>query len=195
MGFPSRPYYRDLARKAPWIERSADNPAGRAVAVLGGVALMSLLAFAAYRKSQPQPEASPPRDIGAVSFGDSGGDSGGNPGGNPGIGRAALTVRPRETGLPAGPADRPPLPASHGGEVFAALGDAVPTTPEEALSVLGMGVTSDASQAALKKIVDGLRMSWHPDLASHQAERQQRELRLKQINAAWDILAARRARV
>ena len=51
-----------------------------------------------------------------------------------------------------------------------------------------MGVTPDATQAAIKRIVDGLRLNWHPDYARDDADRQLRELRLKQINAAWEIL-------
>ena len=56
-----------------------------------------------------------------------------------------------------------------------------------------MGVTPDANIAAIKKIVDGLRASWHPDHASGQDDRQMRELRMKQINAAWEIIAGKRA--
>jgi DnaJ-class molecular chaperone len=73
------------------------------------------------------------------------------------------------------------------------FGDAIPRTRAEALEVLGMGVTPDAGEAALKKIVDGLRSSWHPDRASDESDRQLRELRMKQINAAWDILAGKRS--
>jgi DnaJ-class molecular chaperone len=51
-----------------------------------------------------------------------------------------------------------------------------------------MGIAADAGPAAIKKIVDGLRLSWHPDYAVDQADRDARELRLKQINAAWQIL-------
>ncbi|MBO0206257.1 hypothetical protein, partial [Vibrio alginolyticus] len=43
------------------------------------------------------------------------------------------------------------------------LGDAMPRTREEALQVLGMGVAPDFNEAAVKKIIDGLRLSWHPD--------------------------------
>ena len=68
--------------------------------------------------------------------------------------------------------------------VPSAWGDTIPGTRAEALQVLGMGVTQDASVAAIKKIIDGLRQSWHPDHASDEADRQTRELRLKQINAA-----------
>ena len=50
--------------------------------------------------------------------------------------------------------------------------------------MLGMGVSRDATETAMKKIVDGLRLSWHPDLAKDEADRQFREYRLKQINAA-----------
>ena len=54
---------------------------------------------------------------------------------------------------------------------------------------------SDRPAAALKKIVDGLRQSWHPDLARDDADRALRELRSKQINAAWDLLQSQRAEV
>jgi hypothetical protein len=72
-------------------------------------------------------------------------------------------------------------------------GDAIPRTREEALQVLGMGVTPDASETAIKKIVDGLRLSWHPDYANDPGDLQIRELRLKQINAAWEIVTGKRA--
>ncbi len=58
-----------------------------------------------------------------------------------------------------------------------------------------MGVTPDANEAAIKKIVDGLRQSWHPDRASDPSDRELRELRLKQINAAWDIIASKGTQV
>ena len=67
------------------------------------------------------------------------------------------------------PAEKPSVPSS--------FGDSIPRTRDEALLVLGMGVTPDANLAAIKKIVDGLRASWHPDHASGQGDRQTRELR------------------
>jgi hypothetical protein len=70
----------------------------------------------------------------------------------------------------------------------------VPRTRSDALRVLGMGVTADANLAAIKKIVDGLRQTWHPDLAHDDSDREVREKRMKQINVAWDILAAKPAR-
>jgi hypothetical protein len=69
-------------------------------------------------------------------------------------------------------------------------GDAMPRSREEALRVLG--VTADASETAIKKVVDGLRLSWHPDYAVDPDDLQIRELRTKQINAAWDILRGKR---
>ena len=69
----------------------------------------------------------------------------------------------------------------------------VPRTRLDALRVLGMGVTADVNLAAIKKIVDGLRQTWHPDLARDPSEREVREQRMKQINVAWDILAAKPA--
>jgi hypothetical protein len=64
----------------------------------------------------------------------------------------------------------------------------VPRNRTEAMGILGMGVSADATQAAIKRIVDGLRLSWHPDHAKDDGDRQLREHRLKQINAAWEIL-------
>jgi DnaJ-domain-containing protein 1 len=70
-------------------------------------------------------------------------------------------------------------------------GDAMPSTREEALRVLG--VTADASETAIKKVVDGLRLSWHPDYAIDADDLEVRELRTKQVNAAWDIIRGKRA--
>jgi DnaJ-class molecular chaperone len=71
----------------------------------------------------------------------------------------------------------------------------MPRTREEALEVLGIGIAPSATATAIKKIVDGLRMSWHPDLAQDETDRALREQRSKQINAAWDILQSQRAEV
>jgi hypothetical protein len=71
--------------------------------------------------------------------------------------------------------------------------DTIPRTRAEALQVLGMGISADGNVQAIKKIVDGLRLSWHPDRARDADDRQVRELRLKQINAAWEIIAGKRA--
>ena len=56
-----------------------------------------------------------------------------------------------------------------------------------------LGASPDAGEAAIKKIVEGLRQSWHPDLATSEADRQLREQRTTQINVAWDILSGKRA--
>src|SRR5262249_41224327 len=66
-----------------------------------------------------------------------------------------------------------------------------PTTYAEALEVLG--ANPDASLAAIKKIVDGLRQNWHPDRAKSDADRSYREARLQQINVAWDLVAQNRS--
>ncbi len=67
----------------------------------------------------------------------------------------------------------------------------IPATAFEAYRVLGLN--PNAPDAAVKKIVDALRMSWHPDHARDEADRRYREQRIKQINAAWDLLKARPA--
>jgi len=66
----------------------------------------------------------------------------------------------------------------------------VPSTYAEALETLG--VSADATTAGIKKIVDGLRQSWHPDLARSEADRLYRERRLRQVNVAWDLVSRRR---
>jgi hypothetical protein len=67
----------------------------------------------------------------------------------------------------------------------------MPATPQEALQVLG--ASPDAPIDVIKKIVDGLRQSWHPDLAKSEDDRLYREQRITQINVAWDILSGRRS--
>ncbi len=67
----------------------------------------------------------------------------------------------------------------------------LPQSKGEAYQVLG--VNADVSEATLKKIVDALRMSWHPDLAKDEADRVEREERIKQINIAWEIINDKRA--
>lgn len=96
-----------------------------------------------------------------------------------------ISSRRRTPALAATQARRDPPGAS--------WGEAIPRTHAEALRVLGMGVTREASPASIKKVVDGLRMSWHPDYAENEADRTVRELRMKQINAAWDIISGTRA--
>jgi curved DNA-binding protein CbpA len=73
-------------------------------------------------------------------------------------------------------------------------GDTIPQNRDDALRVLGLGGSSEANQTAIKKIVDGLRMSWHPDHAEGENDRNIRELRLKQINAAWEIMSGELAK-
>lgn len=66
-----------------------------------------------------------------------------------------------------------------------------PRTAFEAYRILGLN--SEAPQAVAKKLVDALRMSWHPDYARDESDRLLREDRMKQINAAWDMIKDRRA--
>ena len=61
-----------------------------------------------------------------------------------------------------------------------------PVSEFDAYRVLGLN--ADAPPIAVKKVVDALRMTWHPDRARDEADRVLREKRIKQINAAWDIL-------
>lgn len=70
-------------------------------------------------------------------------------------------------------------------------GSAVPKSPSEAYEVLG--VNPDVNPTVIKKLVDALRVSWHPDHARNDTDRVRREERIKQINAAWDIINDHRA--
>lgn len=63
---------------------------------------------------------------------------------------------------------------------------ALPKTPSEAYALLG--VNPDVSPPVLKKIVDALRVTWHPDHARNEGDRLLREERIKQINIAWDLI-------
>ena len=67
---------------------------------------------------------------------------------------------------------------------------ALPRTASEAYEVLG--VNAEVSAGVLKKIVDALRMSWHPDHARDAEDRMLREDRIRQINIAWDLISANR---
>lgn len=69
----------------------------------------------------------------------------------------------------------------------------MPQSYDDALELLGMGVTANTPLPAMKRIVDGLRNSWHPDQATDDGDRAIRELRIRQIDTAWDILTASHA--
>ena len=55
-----------------------------------------------------------------------------------------------------------------------------------------LGVNADVSEGTLKKLVDALRMTWHPDHARDEQDRLLREDRIKQINIAWDLISDKR---
>ncbi len=66
----------------------------------------------------------------------------------------------------------------------------MPASREEAFALLG--VNDSISEGTLKKLVDALRLSWHPDHARDEADRERREERIKQINVAWDLITGKR---
>lgn len=148
---------------------------------VGGVTVLGLIALAfAYRRDQAQPGFTLTRDIAAVSLD---GRAGGR-----GLVRSGRALAPNAAAGGAPPSPMPPR-----GGPPANWGDAIPQTRADALEVLGMGVTPEVSETAIKKIVDGLRLSWHPDYAKSAHDKELRELRMKQINAAWDIITGKRA--
>ena len=148
------------------------------LAAAAAVLLMiaSLVVSGLWRWSRGPKRLSPPsaRDIASISLG-------GAPKG------ASLAINPSATS----PAVQSPPPLLPGNAGFSPADNLpMPATYAEALEVLG--ASPEASLAAIKKIVDGLRQSWHPDLARSEADRRQRQRRLQQINVAWDLVSQRR---
>jgi hypothetical protein len=154
-----------------------------ALVAFGGLALGLLTAFALARRNEGIRDARRrPRDLSSVSLGDKRPSPPAritNARGNlpPNAAAAAMSRVPGQTAAAA------------------ELGDRMPETKAEALQVLGIGIAPTANEAAIKKIVDGLRQSWHPDHAKDETDRAIRELRSKQINAAWELLRSQRAMV
>ena len=66
----------------------------------------------------------------------------------------------------------------------------IPKTRDEACFILG--ANRDAEPETLQRLVKALRQCWHPDLAQTEPDRRQREARLKQINAAHDLITGKR---
>jgi hypothetical protein len=153
-----------------------------ALVAFAGLALGLLSAFAlARRREQAEDARRRPRDLSAVSLDGR---------------RGKPQVRSGSAGGAVAPAATAQMPAPSGSAgALAKWGDRMPHTRAEALQVLGIGVAPSATEAAIKKVVDGLRQSWHPDMAKDEADRALRELRCKQINVAWDLLRGQRAEV
>lgn len=66
----------------------------------------------------------------------------------------------------------------------------IPTTRDEACFILG--ANREADTETLQRLVKALRQCWHPDLAQNDADRRHREARIKQINAAHDLITGKR---
>ncbi len=163
-----------LPTQATYDQRTMAMLAAAAAVLL---TIASLAASGLWRWSRSPKRLPPPstRDIASISLD-------GAPKGT------ALSVNPPAP-LPAVQAPPPLLPGNAG---FGSADDLpMPTTYAEALETLG--AAPDASLAAIKKIVDGLRQSWHPDLARSEVDRLLRQRRLQQINVAWDLISQRRA--
>lgn len=65
-----------------------------------------------------------------------------------------------------------------------------PRDKTEAYALLG--INPDVSEHIMKKLVEALRQSWHPDHARDEPDRLRREDRIKQINIAWDLIQGKR---
>jgi hypothetical protein len=155
--------------------RSDDSDLASATAAAAAVFALAGLAFFGlrfWRRAGPDNTIPPPgaRDFGAISLGTV-------------QGGAAASPRLRA---------EPQFSSEMGVAELALDGDiSIPANYTQALHVLG--ASADASTDAIKKIVDGLRKSWHPDHARSESDRLYREKRARQINVAWDLISQRRA--
>ncbi len=174
------------ARAAEFVHSAS----GQTVLGLAAIAILTatFLAYLRLNDRKPRP-AVRKRDLGAVSLG-------GAPAPQPTRAAVpahnALQPTPPATpeSEPIAPPEVPPAAPAPGSLSAAiengAASDWMPTSREDALKVLG--ASPDASLDSIRKIVDGLRQSWHPDLAKDEADRGMRETRMKLINVAWDVV-------
>jgi hypothetical protein len=145
-----------------------------AMAAVTILALASFAAFGFWRGRRPRAPVPANRDFASVSLN---------------RGPAATALALDDAAIEAGPhLGAAQSPGTANGETMGEF--PMPKTYEEALAILG--ASPDAEVAAIKKIVDGLRKTWHPDLTRPEADRAYRERRLQQINVAWDVVSRRR---
>jgi hypothetical protein len=69
--------------------------------------------------------------------------------------------------------------------------EAMPESAEDAYRFLNVGTETPLDN--IKAVVTAYRRVWHPDLARDEVERQERNLRIQQINVAWDTIQKARA--
>jgi hypothetical protein len=152
---------------------------GQAVFGFAGVitVMLSLFAWTRARESRRMAAAGA-REVASVALD---GDAASAPG------YRLSTTGHTQRGRPAPHA--PPL-AAQSPAPLALPDDWLPRNREEACRIIG--ASPDASEAVIKKIVDALRQSWHPDHAAGSADQGAREQRMKQINVAWDIISGKR---
>lgn len=190
----------ELAPRMPAADTQPPTASGpiassTVMGALLGVGALAVIALGAYLASRPRQRSwgstpEPQRDIASVSLGvDAGSTTMVSAGAGP-VDRS----RPAG-GLPTmllpGPValtHATPKPSSVDDTQVGVL-DWLPQTREEALALLG--ASADAPLDVVKKIVDGLRQSWHPDHARNELDRIVREKRTTQLNVAWDLIVAR----
>ena len=161
-----------------------ENPLKYILLGLGAAGLMLITGWVLSRRNTPQPaKQSTLRDIASVSLT-----------GNKLISASSSReLAPAQKKEPVKTEPELQAPPKKPPAIANTIGNKIPQSREDAFALLGNAVKPDANPAAIKKIVDGLRLSWHPDLAENDTDRGLRELRLKQINAAWDIISSAKA--
>jgi DnaJ-domain-containing protein 1 len=82
-------------------------------------------------------------------------------------------------------------PASHSAGGASRDSNAMPCSLDDAYAVLNVHPSAD--KQTIKRVVDALRLTWHPDRARDPAERERHTLKIQNINAAWDIIDGKRA--
>lgn len=188
----------DLADEAHAAPPPASTASGSGPALwqimsilLAAAAATGAFAFYARQQRQAPIHTAPERDLAAISLGEPAARNASHDA------KALVTVpEAAQRDEPIAPPEVPPaapLPGTLSAAIESrAASGWLPATRADALLVLG--ASPDASFEAIRKIVDGLRQSWHPDLARTDEDRLMREQRMKLINVAWDILQrARRA--
>lgn len=102
--------------------------------------------------------------------------------------------------LPCAPASRAMVslavtrgtPARRAAEAEQPFGLEMPRSRGAALAVLGLRPGASPGRDVVKRIINELRRRWHPDRARDAEDLALRNHRIRQVNAAWEILSGKR---